>query len=364
MIDQIRIHPKSLDEVAPLAEAQHDSLRTETSLLPAAGRVTPQALADTLHLPKLPLPLRPVSIENLMESLDFNTRRQACRQGMDSIDANARDQKRLNAESVSKMVDNLRKMEEAQRLQGLLKILGIFGFIVTAVLSVVSLGSAGPLMAVMTLALTLNSLLTTVTDGKVGLGALFKAIGKGCGMSDTDAQWFSMGMELGCTLITLGAGLAGSLLKNVSKVGETVAKNAQQAFKLSSAASFGAKEALEAAPRVAEAVAKNAAEIAQTMRLMLYGQRALQGLSGALTLTRGGVGIAAAVAEGDALHTKADTRKLDALLTRMREMIEAERKMVQLELERCNDLMVRVKNIVDGCNDAQDRIAESSPQLA
>lgn len=381
----------------------------------SASQQADKDISKLLNLPTLAVPTGPLDLEVLMDSLGFESRRNACRQGLDSIAANASIQKQENDNAIAQMKENLAKLEEAKKLQELMKILGIVALVVAAVVTVATLGTAGPVMAAISIALLALTIVSYATDGKVSIAAGFAKLGEACSMSPEDSKLFGFIMEIVIIIATLGVGIGSSLGKGAAAAGAQVAKGAQSAVKTAqeAAANVGTMVAKEASKKVvanlnklteqalnntfklskglveASKLAKEAgtevgsfasmpastvsAVLKEGLKVLLPANARKAAFiaqivgtcgSGALSAGKGVVAIESAHAESDALRAKAQVRRIDALLTQLREFSDMERAIIKAELERCNALMDSVMRIVHGNNDAQQRILSNSPAMA
>lgn len=419
MTNEIRLNsmstPQNVDATDTVNTTTPSAQRHDTLPSVSAAQGNGKDISSLLQLPQLSAPIGPLDLEVLMDALGFQSRRNATRQGLDSITANAAQQKEKSSKAIEQMKENIRKMEEANKLKEIMGILGILAVVVSVIATVATLGTAGPVMAAISIAMLTLSIVSFATDGEISLAAGFAKLGEACGMSAEDSKLFGFIMELVVIIATLGASIGSAISKGAATAGAQVAKGAQTAIKTTTtaAATAGSTVAKEASTKVvdqlnklaeqamkntfkltkglveASKIAKEAGQAAgsftgmtsstlsavlhESLKVLLptcarkaalIAQIVTSVLTGALSITKGVVGTQIASAESDAMNAKAEARRLEALLLQLREFADMERAMIKAEMERCNALMGAVMNIVHNNNDAQAHILSSSPAMA
>lgn len=306
----------------------------ESGSLPDAG--TPSGITGEAALPTLPAPAGSLSLDTLLSAIGDEVRRQSCKAGVESLEAKAQQQKEINEKELQEMQERLEEMKKKSLLNGFLKAFKIIGMIVGAIASVASIVAGGitgnPLLiaaGVVGMAMTIDSIVSTASDGKYSIAAGFTELGKKMGMSDEAAQWFGFGMNMACMVasiaLSLGAGFASS--------------------------AGGAANAGSQAVRQATDVVNTTSRITNIA-------------SGVVTTAQGSATIAGAVIDYNISMSQADSKLLEAILERLRESIEMDKKLVEAEMERANALMADVREIVDNCVQAQVSVLTMNPGMA
>ena len=173
--------------------------------------------------------------------------------------------------------------------------------------------AAGAILAVM----TINSIVSEATDGKVSIAAGVAKLAEACGASEETAKWIGFATEMLITLVgvalSFGAGATASAAKAADAAGKVVSIMA----KVSSATSV---------------------------------------LSGLTTAAGGGLNIASSVYDYQITTSKAAQKELEAILERLRTAIETETDFLEAVMKRAEELLADVKEIVEGNNEAQTAI--------
>ena len=191
------------------------------------------------------------------------------------------------------------------------------GMIVGAIASVATLAAgiatgnftiAGGAVA---LTMSVNSIVSKATDGKVSISAGISAGLKACGVSENVANYVGMGFELAITAVgiglTLGAGAASS------------AATASTGWKVGNAALKGMNIA-----------------------------------SGVAQMGSGATGIAGAEYDYKIANSFADTKELEAILERIQQAQDMEFDFLKGIMERAEKMVEDVNNIVEDCNQSQN----------
>ena len=177
-----------------------------------------QNILAELGLPEIPLSSSPLSLDTLINAIGDDVRRQACRDGVSSLELKAEQQAEVNEKELQEIADRLEEMKKKSVLNGFLKAFKIIGAIVGAIASVASIVAgaltANPLLiaaGAVGLVSTVDSVVSLASDGKYSIAAGFTELGKKLGMSDEAAQWFGFGMNMAIMVVSIGVSLARAL---------------------------------------------------------------------------------------------------------------------------------------------------------
>ena len=334
-IDGVGISQADFDLLNDFA-LQMKTMYSANGALPDAGNKSANEILEQAGLPTLSAPLGSLSLDTLLSAIGDEVRRQACKDGVDSLEAKAAQQKEVNDKELEEIAKRLEDMKKKSVLDGFLKAFQIIGVIVGAIASVASIAAgiltANPLLVVagvMGAVATVDGVVSLASDGKYSIAAGFTALGKAMGMDDETAQWFGFGMNMALTVVSIavsfGAGFAssaGSLASTSSQAVQTATKVMTTASKITNIA------------------------------------------SGLNSIGTGSVTIANAVVDYNISKSQANSKELEAILERIRMSIEMDKDLVEAEMERANELMATVKEIVDGCNETQAAVLTVNPSMA
>ncbi len=312
----------------------------------ASGVVPPPGQAggderQVILIPILPSPkVGGLSLEVLVQAVGMEERQTATKAGVEAIKVKAQERDEANAKKLEEIQKRLEDMKSQSILQGFLKAFKIIGMILSAVASValIAIGAAtsNPLMiaaGVVMGAMTINSILSEATGGKVSIAAGVGAIAKACGASEEVAQWIGFGVEIGISLVgcalSLGAGFGAAGAKAV----ETAAQASQIAVKVTQVVTMTTKVVT-----VASAVNTVGTGLAQG---------------------------------ADAYYTyktsmsRAEQKELESILERIQQAIATEQDFMEAIMERSQKLLGDVGEIVNENAAAQTNVlAGSSPSMA
>lgn len=279
----------------------------------------------TLAQPKLlPPDLLGLSLEQLVEAVGMQTRQIATKTGVETLKAKAAEREESNKKSIEETQKQLEKLKAQQKLSPFMKALKWIGMALSAVASAVTIAvgvltanpvlvAAGAILAVM----TINSIVSEATDGKVSIAAGVAKLAEACGASEETAKWIGFATEMLITLVGV-------------------------------ALSFGAG-ATAAAAKAADAAGK-------VVSIMAKVSSATSVLSGLTTAAGGGLNIASSVYDYQITNSKAAQKELEAILERLRTAIETETDFLESVMKRAEELLADVKEIVEGNNEAQTAI--------
>ncbi|MDR2891994.1 MAG: type III secretion system translocon subunit SctE [Deltaproteobacteria bacterium] len=321
---------------------------TQSQTGPASSSTTPPATAGTggagaagsaPDIPSLPMPkiaasslgnLATLSLEQLVEAIGVKGRKTMLQSGLEAIKAKADEIRELNEKKlaeIQKQLDELKKKEKLSPFQKAFKWLGrVLGAIVSVATIAVGVATGNVLLAaggIIGLTMLINDIVNEATDGKVSIGAGFTALAKECGFKDETARWIGMGFEMAITLVGVGLSLGAGF-------------------------SSAASGALSTAAKVAT-----------------YTSTAANILSGATMIGQGSLTIVAATYDKEIADARAELKDLQALLARIQAAMASDEDFVKEVVERSNELMGKVREIVGEKAAAQMNIASgAAPSMA
>ncbi len=328
------VNAQMIDELFTLTFNEIEKISKDLSVdLPHA---TTESTSPSGDLPVLPAPTGRLSLETLLDAIGFENRRIACKNGVENLEAKAEEQKEIGEKELQELQKQLDKMKEQKVLNGFLKAFKVIGVIVGAVASAFSIAAGAltgnPLLiaaGAIGIAMTVDSVVSLASDGKYSLSKGFEELGKAMGMDDDAAQKFAFGMQM---LITVA----------------------------SVALSFGAAFAGSGA----NAAANAAGNIDKAMKLVNTSQRALNITNGVIATAEGSGQIASSVINYQAEKCNVNKKELEAILERIRNSIEFEKSIVEAEMERSNQLLDKVSDIVQDQNATAQAILTITPNYA
>ena len=286
---------------------------------------------DIDELPSLPAPAGPLSLDTLLSAIGYETRQQACRDGVASLELKGEQQAEINQKELDELKEQLEKMAKKGVADGFLKIFSIIGMVVGAIASAASIAigaaTGNPLLVaagVAGLVMTVDSALSMATDGKYCIAGGISAACEACGMDKEAAQWVGMGVSMALSLATV--------ILNIGGAAKAVSVTA------------------DAANKVIQVLSKT------TLITNL--------VSGANSVAKGATSIASGVYGYQVALSQAEVKELEAILERIRMAMEMEQDMIQNEMERANELLQAVDAIVDACNKTQGTVLTMSPTMA
>lgn len=307
--------PQELDA---LGGADPTKRADESSEAFPAGAASPALLAE-LDLPDLPLSMRGVSIENLLRAVSDESRRAGVQDAVDSLKQQADEISQTHAEKlkeIEKQIESSKKQSFWQKFCNVFKIIGaVVGAIASIASIAVGAATGNGLMigaGVMGLIMTVDSIASMASDGKVSLAAGFTKAGEAMGFGEKGSQWFGFAANLliviAGTALTFGA----------------------------AGVSAGAKAASTASEAVLSTLAK-VTNVANTVE-------SAAGVGQAV----GQAGVTVAGYQG--ARAKAAAFDLDAILEQLRSHMKSNEKFIEKELQVSQDVMDRVRKIVADSN--------------
>lgn len=313
----------------PLAKLAN---RTLEDVPPAADGET----APLSDLPTLEAPAHALSIERLVAAIGNEMRRQGVREGLDAIDSQAQEIDQKYSEKLAEIAKEIDKKENQSIWDKICKVFRCIGMALGFIASIATI-AAGSAMGnpalvvagVAALLLTIDSVVSEATGGKVSLSAGFTELGKVFGLSDSDAKWFGFGMNMALTVVAV-------------------------------AISFGGAAASSAASAVRSATDIGAKLLNITSKASVVTNIG-QGVVGV------GTGVSNAVLASinyDIEQIKARKVDIEAILERMRADMETSEEFVEHELEVANDLMEKVTEISQNCAQTTAAVLTNAPATA
>lgn len=230
-------------EVNNLQEAIKKALQEIT--LPDLPSSSPNASSSSSDLPRLAPPTAGgLSLETLAQMISNETRTQATKDGVASIDAKGKERAEINEKKLEEIMDRLDSMKSKGILDVFKKIFSWVGVIVGAIASVATIvagaATGNPLLiaggAVM-LTMSINSAVSMATDGKVSISAGIAAGLKACGVPEDIAGYVGMACELAITIVGIGLTMGGSSASALSSARQTLSKVAEMTLKVTNIAS-------------------------------------------------------------------------------------------------------------------------------
>ena len=295
--------------------------------LPDVPVSSPDASSPASDLPKLAAPTAGgLSLETLAQMISNEVRTQATKDGVASIEAKGKERAEINQKKLEEIMDRLASMKSKGILDIFKKIFSWVGVVLGAIASVATIAAGAatgnPLLiaggAVM-LTMSINSILSMATDGKVSIGAGIAAGLEALGVREDIAAYTGMAFELAITLVGVGLTMFGS---------------------------FGS---------AAETARKTLADVADiTLKVTNISSSVVQMGSGA-------TGIAGAVYDFRISNSYADTKLLEAVLERLRQALEVEQDFMKGVMERAGKLTEDVNELVEGCNESLTNVLTSAP---
>ena len=295
--------------------------------LPDVPVSSPDASSPASDLPKLAAPTAGgLSLETLAQMISNEVRTQATKDGVASIEAKGKERAEINQKKLEEIMDRLESMKSKGILDIFKKIFSWVGVVLGAIASVATIAAGAatgnPLLiaggAVMR-TMSINSILSMATDGKVSIGAGIAAGLEALGVREDIAAYTGMAFELAITLVGVGLTMFGS---------------------------FGS---------AAETARKTLADVADiTLKVTNISSSVVQMGSGA-------TGIAGAVYDFRISNSYADTKLLEAVLDRLRQALEVEQDFMKGVMERAGKLTEDVNELVEGCNESLTNVLTSAP---
>ena len=291
------------------------------------------SIINELDLPALKPSQSCISLDVMLNALNFESRRTAIKGTVESMEAKSEEQNNINA----KQLDEIKKRLEKMRANGILdifkKIFSVIATVISAIASIATIAAGvmtgnplliagGAILATM----TVNNIVTQATGGKHGIAAWVGELAKKCGASDEAAGIIGMVFETAIMIVGVALTMGGA----------------------------AASSAANAADKVASTFEKLASTVSRVTNLA----------SGVTNLASGAINIGSAVVKNQAEQSKARQKELEALLLLIKESYENDKKMVEAEMKKINELMGMVSDIVKSCKQTSDVIVAGAPEMA
>ena len=281
------------------------------------------------------------------QAVGMEERQTATKSGLESLKAKAQERDDANAKKLEEIQKRLEEMRSQGFLQGLLKAFKIIGMILGAIAAVATIAigaltgnplliAAGSIFA----AMTINSILSEASGGKISIASGIAELAKACGASEEVAQWIGFGMEMAITIVGCVLSFGGGFAAAGAQAAGTAAK---------------AGETTMQAAKIADTVGK----IVDRTRLVA---------SFASGVNSVGMGVTSGVkAASDYRITKsqAEQKELEAILERIQQAITNEQDFMEAIMKRSQELLGDVGEIVQNNSETQTKLlTNASPSMA
>lgn len=285
-----------------------------------------------------------LSLEQLVQALGMEGRQLAVKNGLEAIEGKKVEIKELNDKKLEEIQKQLDNLKSKGKLDGWLKAFKWIGIALGAIASVASIAVGAALIAtgagvgagtllimggLIGCGMAVNGIVGEATGGKAGIAAGTAAICKGMGISEEAAQWIGFGVEIGVSLLGAACSLAGGVAA------------------LGGVAASGAATTATMVSKVANVVTT-------------LGNVA----SGAVKVAEGGLGVASNVYDYKISRAKAELKDLEAIMLRLQESQETEKNLLESVMQRTQELLDAVTDIVKGNIEAQTAVLTGSPSMA
>lgn len=322
-----------------IAAALKEYSATNTTVMSStSGTTTTDSTTTSSDVPDLDTPITissgfsGLSLENLVTAIGNTERKQACAEGVDRLERRAEKISENNQLKLEQMAENLETMKKQETLSGFSKafqwIGAVVGLVASAVTIAVGAATGNPLIVaagVIGFGMALDTTVSLATDGEHSMSQGITKLAEKCGASEDTAQWIAFGVQMALTLtsVFLSFGAAGgSLASSASSMSTTAMSNINKV------------------------------------------QAAGQIISGLNNMAMGATSTAAAVFDYQIAMNEAESVDIDAILERIRAAQDFEEAMIQAEMERSNDLLGSVNDIIDNSNQTAMTIMSSAPTMA
>lgn len=282
-------------------------------------------------LPRLSAPAGPLSLDSLMRAIGDGVRKNAVRQGIESLEAKGREQEKLGREQLEKMKEQMEKLEKQKHLSFWKKAFSVIaiaaGAIASAATLAIGVATANPLLiagGALAMAMTIDAILEMATDGKIGLMAGVSKIAQACNASESTAMWIAFATQMALTIVSAGCSIGG-----MARAGEKMG---------------------EMALRFTDKI--------------LIATRVGNVASGVTSVGQGALGTASSAIGYQSAKLGASQRELAAILEQVRQAFQADKALVELEAKLSSDLLEDVATIVKNCNATQRTILGANPAMA
>jgi len=330
-MSQVTFNP-AMNPTGPSDPVQESTVNSSAAGVSASPPITSGGASGSgvvdytaLGIPALAVPsLGGLSLEQLVQAVGHEGRRLAVQQGLEAIRMKGDEIKDLNDKKMEEIQKQLEELKKKEKLNPFLKFFKWIGMILGAIASVVTIAAGAitgnPLLiagGAIALTMLANSIVSEASGGKVSIGAGIAAIAKACGASEETAKWIGFAFELAITIVGVGLTLGGAFGSAASQAANTVST----AMKVTNT--------ISAATTIA---------------------------SGVNSLGQGAVQIASSVYDYKIAQAKAEMKDLQAILERIQAAMQSEEDFVEAVMQRCEELLGKVKEIVTDNISAQTAI--------
>ncbi len=316
-------------EVNNLQEAVKKALKDIT--LPDVSVFSEDSASVASELPTLAPPTAGgLSLETLARMISNETRAQATKDGVASIEAKGEERAEVNQKKLEEIMDRLDSMKSKGVLDIFKEIFSWVGMVLGAIASVATLVAGavtgnplliagGAIMCVM----AVNSMVSKGTDGEISISAGISAGLQAAGVSEDVANIIGMVSELAITAVGIGLSMGGSAHSAAASAKQTLSKIADASLKATNIA------------------------------------------NGVVQMGSGATNIAGSVYDYKISSSYADTKDLEAILERIQQAQDMELDFLEGIMERAEKLVEDVNNLVEDCNQAQTAVLTNvAPNMA
>lgn len=262
-----------------------------------------------------------MSQEAMEAIMNMAEREMALDSGKTAIKARAERRKTVNEQRVNDLKAQVEKAEKSSfwdKFVGVFKAIGsVIGIIVGAVAMVAAVSTGNVVMGIgagLLLLSSLDSVVSTISDGKVSIAAGIASIDKDSAV----AKWIGLGLSL-------AIGITGAIMTGVG--------------------------AAQASAELANSISLTASKVASAA-------------SGVTQVVSGAGGIISAVYKNDYENLNADMKKLQAILQRLKAADDSDTEQIKKILEKAQSVAEGVKKMVDDCNETMHNLVSASPSMA
>lgn len=335
------------NQVAGQYAAEQTQQTASTSKSKATGNVLPpssgltsssSSSSTTSDLPSLEAPQTQsmgyagLSLESLVTAIGNTERKQACAEGVDRLEKRGEEIAETNQERIDEMQKNLETMRKQKALGPFMEafqwIGAILGTIASAVTMAVGVMTANPLLiagAAIGMTMAIDSMVSLGTDGEHSISAGITKLAEKCGASEETAQWIAFGVQMYMTVASI-------------------------------VFSFGAGAANAASGTIKATT--------QAMNIASKVQSGLQYASAVNSIASASANIAGTVLDYKNTMSQAQQMDLQAILEDIKMAQEFEQAMLEAEMERSNELLGSVNDIIDEANTTAQTIMGGAPAMA
>ncbi len=303
------------------------------------------AVNKNLQLPKLASPSGKLSLENLMQAINYEASRLACKQGLGRIKSRTEQQKIINNKEANELKGRIENLGKERVIGYVKKSLHIAGLVAAvAIGGVVTFATGGSALFIIVGVIGMAASLTTgvssvVSDFSNGRHSLSKAImdcAEKHGYAREDAKQLAQQIEMAliATSIVCSVVQGGAMLQAAGTAGGTVMTN------------------------MADKTINIASKIPTWLGVSLEGGNAL------LSTGEGAMQIVDSVYSSEASSSGSRQKELQAILENLRVAISEEKDFFQAVMERSNKLLEDVSQLVNEFNKSQAAVLTAGSAIA